>query len=90
MGLKEFRDKNGMTQEGLRRTLKEGGYECSVQLISNVERGVCNPPYKLMVAFKELFPDELIDNVFFTKSSIEARKNANRDLDILTKDVIIG
>ena len=87
MGLKEFRKKEGLTQGDLAAVLKEHGYECSKVFVSNIENGIKKPPFELMVAFKESFPEELIDDVFFDAIAIRKVKNSKRDISL---DMIIN
>jgi|BioPla2DNA2_1021312.scaffolds.fasta_scaffold50274_2 transcriptional regulator with XRE-family HTH domain len=60
MKLKEFRLSKGLTQEELARKL---GYTLS--LVAKIEQGQVRPSRKFMDRTKNVFPEVVIDDLFF-------------------------
>lgn len=62
--LKDFREKNNLTQKDVINLLKETGYEIKQPCYIAYEKNKANIPNKFMKAFKQAFPSASLDEIF--------------------------
>lgn len=65
--LAQFRVKKNFTQKDMAEMLNT-----TLSFYAKIEIGVRNPSYNFLVKFKEAFPSECIDEIFFNNTNHEA------------------